>query len=128
MSGHTLSFSLYYLSLGSLLMIKPLLQSREENNRTSALRSPPWGWYLVLGLNLMLAGLADQALAIALVGSQRAGHATVATGRSESLSRPGTPGLLRDREKSSTHGVEAVSRPRQSSRRNPAGWPRENSE
>lgn len=128
MSAHTLAFSLYYLSLGSLLMIKPFIMQIYKNECVNTLGPPPWGWYLVLGLNLMLAGLADQALAIALVESKGVGHATVPTVRSESLSRLGTSGLLRDREKSSSQGVEAVSRLRISSERNPAGRPCENSE
>ncbi|WP_406694728.1 hypothetical protein V5E97_27120 [Singulisphaera sp. Ch08] len=85
----TMSFSLYFLSLGSLLMLKPLLGSGGENERAPA----PWGWYVVIGLNLMLATLADEALGIALVERKGAGHESVVSERFQPLLPPCSPRL-----------------------------------
>ncbi|AGA27864.1 hypothetical protein [Singulisphaera acidiphila] len=86
---NTMSFSLYFLSLGSLLMLKPLLDTGDETER----RATPWGWYLVIGLNLMLAMIDDEALGIALVERKGAGPDAVVADRPKSLLPPCSPGL-----------------------------------
>lgn len=68
-NDNSLSFSLYFLSLGTLLMLKPLLgpASRLGSVSESKRKPTPWVWYLLIGLNLMLATVENEVLGIALV-------------------------------------------------------------
>lgn len=58
-NDNSMSFSLYFVALGTFLMLKPLV-SRDARESTH------WVWYLVIGLSLMLAtlGLEDQGRAL----------------------------------------------------------------
>ncbi|WP_406701226.1 hypothetical protein V5E97_27115 [Singulisphaera sp. Ch08] len=60
---NSMSFSLYFLALGTLLMLKPLVGSGTENES----RSTHWVWYLVIGVSFVLAMFEVEAMAVALV-------------------------------------------------------------
>nr|WP_020465963.1 hypothetical protein [Singulisphaera acidiphila] len=62
-NDNSMSFSLYFLTLGTLLMLKPLVGSGWLNERAST----NWVWYLVIGLNLMLATFEVEAQGDALI-------------------------------------------------------------
>ncbi|SIO57301.1 hypothetical protein SAMN05444166_5376 [Singulisphaera sp. GP187] len=60
---NSMSFSFYFLTLGTLLMLKPLVGSGRETEPR-----PTYGvWYLVIGLSLMLATFEVETLGNALI-------------------------------------------------------------
>jgi len=71
-NDNSLSFSLYFVTLGTLLMLKPFFQAEPDGGQAqqgvllSEGETGHWVWYLVIGLNLSLATTEQENLGLVL--------------------------------------------------------------